>query len=198
MVLPHKPSVLAEVLHWLCAASRAIGEPRLGRSARLGGVASARNLRHPSCLGCYLSLGSEASEECRRGFGTKDRWGSDRIQGLVKEKKKKRQSAPAALGVARRARKVKAWPGTHSGSGSCLGMETCGVSNHKPPLIQFSPGSKDKPRYAASLLQHPTPPPPRTRPRAELPSLPGASHGERRRRGRRKDRRGGRSRGGLF
>jgi hypothetical protein len=39
-----------------------------------------------------------------RGCGTKERWGSDRVLGLVKEIGK----APAALGVARRARKVKA------------------------------------------------------------------------------------------
>lgn len=34
VILPQQPSVLLEVLHWLCPANRAFGESRLGRSAR--------------------------------------------------------------------------------------------------------------------------------------------------------------------
>lgn len=153
VALPQQPSVLAEVLRWLCPANRVFREPRLGRSARLGCAASASDLHHLCCPGCYRSLGSEASEECRRGCGRKDKWGSDRVQRWVKENRK----APAALGAARRARKEKAWPGIHSDRGSFLGR--VGMGNRGtalcPLLLSLVPGVK------ASLgAQHPLPQPP--------------------------------------
>lgn len=154
VILPQQPSVLAEVLHWLCPANRAFREPRLGRSARLGNAASARDLHHPRCPGCYRSLGTEVSKECRRGCGRKDKWGSDGVPRLVKENRK----APAALGAARRARKGKAWPGIHSDHGSCLGR--VGMGNRgtalSPPLAQSSPESKGKPRCASPTSTPPT------------------------------------------
>lgn len=42
------------------------------------------------------------------GVGARERWEPDRILGLVKEN----STLPAAQGVARSVRKVKAWPGT--------------------------------------------------------------------------------------
>lgn len=95
------------------------------------------------------------------------------------------------------ARKVKPWPGPLVTADLAWDRwareEALRARSHVSPLALSSPWSIGEPRCVAALLQ-----PLLSRPRAETPSLPGASHGERRRRGRRKDRRGGRSRGGLF
>lgn len=66
-VLPPQPSVQAEVLHWLCLASGALGEPRLKRSglARVA-ILEQEDLCHPRRSNglraptCYGSLGHEA------------------------------------------------------------------------------------------------------------------------------------------
>lgn len=121
----------------------------------------------------------------------------DRVLRLVKENSK----ALAALRAARRARKEKARPGTHSDGGSCLGR--VGMGNRgtaiRPLVHSLVLGVKASLAAHHPLLQHLHPPHPGSGLQAESPSLPGASHAERRRRGRRrKDRRGGRSRGGLF
>lgn len=112
-------------------------------------------------------------------MGARERWEPDRILGLVKEN----STLPAVQGVACSARKVKIlvtkdlvwdrWARGHSG-----------LAVMSPLLLSLVPGVWESLAVSQPLLQ-----PLLSRPRADPPSLPGASHGERRRRG------GGRTRG---
>lgn len=116
-------------------------------------------------------------------MGARERWEPDRILGLVKEN----STLPAVQGVARSARKVKAWLETVVTKDLVWDRWARGHSGlavMSPLLLSLVPGVWESLAVSQPLLQ-----PLLSRPRADPPSLPGASHGERRRRG------GGKTRG---